>query len=81
MFLFKPQVLWLGMDDCHFTWEQEKDVPTHIIKEYEEKAIVAVNEISRRSMGQSSSILNVTLNERTDPESKRPKIERIVIDG
>ena len=24
MFLFKPQVLWLGMDDCRFTWEQEK---------------------------------------------------------
>ena len=43
MFLFKPQVLWLGMDDCRFTWEQEKDVPTHIIKEYEEKAIIAVN--------------------------------------
>ena len=68
--LFKPKVLWLGMDDCHFTWEQEKDVPTHIIKENEESATVAVNEISRKSMGQSSSILNVTSNDRTDPESK-----------
>lgn len=48
------------MDDCHFTWEQEKDVPTHIIKEYEESTIVTVNEISRESMGQSSRILNVT---------------------
>ena len=77
--LFKPKVLWLGMDDCHFTWEHEKDVPTEIIKEYEESATVAVNEVSRQTMGQSSSILNVTSNDWTDPKSKQPKTERIVI--
>lgn len=67
------------MDDCHVTWEQEKDIPKEVLKEFEESVTVAVNEISRQSMGQTSNILNVTSNDGAEPDPKRSKKERVTI--
>jgi len=70
-FIYK--VLWLGMDDCHVTWEQEEHIPKQIVKEFEKSTMVVVNEISRHTMGQTSRILDVTSNDKAKSESKRSK--------
>lgn len=70
------QVLWLGVDDCHATWELEKDIPANLIKEFEESTAVDVETIAMRSLGQTSNILNVIKHDSTKPQIKKCKMDR-----
>jgi len=70
--------LWLGLDECYATWELEKDIPPHIIKEFKESTAVVADEISARNMAQTATTLTVA-NLTTEPQAKKSKTERITV--
>ena len=75
------QVLWLGMDDCHVTWEREEDIPREIIHEYETQVNTCVIEMCTEHVGQTCYTLNVSSQQEVEPAIKRPKCDRVVLDG
>ena len=68
------------MEDCYATWELEKDIPSQLIKEFEESALLEIDEISSKSMGQTSKILNITRSDSAKHQPKKSKIDRTTID-
>lgn len=75
------KVLWLGMDNCHTSWEQEEAIPAMVLKEFEMQTLVNVNEISSDSISHTLHTLNVTTKEKLQPQTpKKPKSDRIVIE-
>lgn len=74
------KVLWLGVEDCYATWELEKHIPSQLIKEFEESALLEIDEISSKSVGQTSKILNITRSDNAKHQLKKSKIDRTTID-
>ena len=75
------KVLWLGMDDCHTSWEQEEVIPTAVLKEFEMQTSVNINEICSDNIGHTLHTLSITAKEKLQPETpKKPKSDRIVLE-
>ena len=76
------QVLWLGKDDCHTSWEKEKNIPTAVLHEFINQKSVNINDLcSDDSLGYKVHTLDVSTEDVTllTPE-KRRKVERMVVE-
>lgn len=75
------KVLWLGMDNCHTSWEQEEAIPAAVLKEFEMQTSVNFHEICSDNIGHTLHTLNVTPKEKSQSEPpKKPKSDRIVLE-
>ena len=76
------QVLWLGDEDCHVSWEKEELIPKDVLEEYKSDSLVQVEQLSTEGIGQTSHTLCVSSTEKDQvpvPESKKQKCDRIVV--
>ena len=55
--LVLSQVLWLGLDDCFATWEDENDLPQGVVEEFETKENIATVDKVCQSTGQNHHVL------------------------
>ena len=75
------KVLWLGMDDCYTSWEQEEAIPAAVLREFEAQISVNVNETCCDNIGHTLHTLGITTKEKLQPETlKKPKTDRIVLE-
>ena len=74
------QVLWLGIDSCHASWEKEENIPVDVIKEFEEQATLQINAISMPQFGKTSCTLIVDNKLDYEPQQKAKKSDRIIIE-
>ena len=68
------------MEDCHTSWEVEQAIPTEVLQEFKSNTEIRVDEKLTEGVGQTSHILSITTKDKVEPNQKRQKTERRVLD-
>lgn len=72
--------MWLGVEACHATWEQEENIPEKVVKEFEEQTTLKTNALSMALHGKTLCTLTVDSKQDLEPASKVNKSDRVVIE-
>lgn len=66
-------MLWLGQEECNVTWEKAEDLPSQVIREFEQGDKAVVSDYTMSKMGQTVHTLAVDQRQRQPETTNHPR--------